>query len=97
MPEIVRILRTTRSLDHAIKGHIGRNATRQLCMFETLLQMIENPRHPMLETHSPGGVQRSVLSLLRLRLPDFFRLERDLKTRHECIVLTDAGTHDEVH
>ena len=98
MPEIVRILRTTGSFDRAINRHIGRDAKRRLCMVETLFQMIENPRHPMLETHSLRGGSRGLLSCscgYDCRI--IFRLEPGKKSGEQDIVLIDAGTHDEVY
>ena len=98
MSEVVRILRTTASFDRAIKRHIGRDAKRRLCMFETLLQMIENPRHPSLETHALRGGSKGLLSCscgYDCRI--IFRLEPGTKPDTQDIVLIDVGTHDEVY
>lgn len=98
MPEIVRTLRTTGSFDRAIKRHIGRDAKRRLCMVETLFQMVENPWHPMLETHPLRGASKGLLSCscgYDCRI--VFRLEPGRKSDTQEIVLIDAGTHDEVY
>ena len=98
MPEIVRILRTTGAFNRAINRHIGKDAKRRLCLFETLLQMIENPRNPMLETHALRGGSKGLLSCscgYDCRI--IFRFEPGPKPDTQYIVLLDVGTHDEVY
>ena len=98
MPEIIRILRSTGSFDRAINRHIGRDAKRRLCMVETLFQMIQDPRHPMLEIHALRGASKGLLSCscgYDCRI--IFRLERGQKLDTQEIVLLDVGTHDEVY
>ncbi|MEO6788348.1 MAG: plasmid stabilization protein [Chthoniobacteraceae bacterium] len=60
--------------------------------------MIENPRHPMLETHVLRGASKGLLSCscgYDCRI--IFRLEPGPKPGVQEIVLLDVGTHDEVY
>ena len=98
MPEIIRILRSTGSFDRAINRHIGRDAKQRLCMVETLFQMIQDPRHPMLETHALRGASRGLLSCsFGYDCRIIFRLERGQKSGTQEIVLLDVGMPDEVY
>ena len=94
----IRRLVTTPQFERASKRFIGRDGRRRQCIKETLRKMEANLFDPSLKTHRLTGEFAGFFSSscgYDCRI--VFRLERDPKTRHECIVLTDVGTHDEVY
>ena len=98
MNETERRLVSSPYFDRAMKRHVGRDRKRLLCMVETLFQMVENPRHPMLETHALRGAKRGQLSCscgYDCRI--IFRIVPGSRPNMEDIVLIDVGTHDEVY
>ena len=67
-------------------------------MFETLLQLIEDPRHSSLETHALRGGRKGFLSCscgYDCRI--IFRIVPGTEPNTEIIDLINVGTHDEVY
>ncbi len=98
MPEPVRTLFWNSRFDRALNRHIGQDKKRLRCIFETLLQMTENPRQPALETHSLRGASKGLLSCscgYDCRI--IFRIELGKTPNSESIILINIGTHDEVY
>jgi mRNA-degrading endonuclease YafQ of YafQ-DinJ toxin-antitoxin module len=98
MNETERRLVSSPSFGRALKRHVGRDRKRLLCMVETLFQMVENPRHPMLETHALRGGKKDQLSCscgYDCRI--IFRIVPGSRPNTEDIILINVGTHDEVY
>lgn len=96
--EISRALLSSARFERAIKRHIGRDKKRLLCMVETFLQMLADPRDASLETHPLRGAKQGLLSCscgYDCRI--IFRIESGARPHTEDIILIDVGTHDEVY
>ena len=98
MSDVVRTLCYLPYFARAIRRHIGRDSKHLLCMVETLLLMVQDPRNPALETHALRGSKKGLLSCscgYDCRI--IFRLDPGKKSGEQDIVLIDVGTHDEVY
>ena len=98
MPDVVRTLCSSPHFLRAIKRHTGRDPKRLVCMIETLLLLLENPRDPMLETHPLRGSKKGLLSCscgYDCRI--IFRLDPGPEPDTQDVVLFNVGTHDEVY
>lgn len=94
----VRRLVSNSQFDRASKRFVGRDGRRQRCIKETLRRMEENVFDPRLRTHRlTGDLAGHYSSSCGYDCRIVFRIERDPKTRRECIILADVGTHDEVY
>ena len=94
----VRRLVFTPQFVRASKRFVGRDGRRQQCIRDTLRKMEADIFDPRLKTHRLiGDLAGYFSSSCGYDCRIVFRLECDAKTRHECIVLTNVGTHDEVY
>ena len=77
---------------------MARDRQRQDCVAETLLKMGANVFDPALKTHGlSGDLAGHYACSCGYDCRVVFKLVKDAKTKKECVLLVDVGTHDEVY